>query len=115
MLPSLLVMVWDTPRVALAQARPRTAPTQAAERAGRPLAIEDFYRLRSPGAPALSPDGRWVAFTVTSREEATNRDPVRSVARAKRRALGGDARLSRGGECRTTSTWSADGRLRLCG
>ena len=32
-------------------------------------------RLRTPGAPMLSPDGRWVAFAVTSRDEATNTDP----------------------------------------
>ena len=35
----------------------------------RPLAIEDFYRLKTPGAVQISPDGRWVAFTVTTRLE----------------------------------------------
>ncbi len=41
---------------------------------GRALQIEDYYRIRSVGAPAISPDGRWVAFTVTSRVEANNTD-----------------------------------------
>ncbi len=41
----------------------------------RRLAIEDWYRLRNVGQPRISPNGRWVAFTVSSRDEATNRDP----------------------------------------
>src|SRR5687767_14031515 len=41
---------------------------------GRALAIEDFYRLKSVGAPQMSPDGRWVAYTVVTRIEATNSD-----------------------------------------
>ncbi|HEY4129227.1 MAG TPA: hypothetical protein VGM50_01320, partial [Gemmatimonadaceae bacterium] len=39
---------------------------------GRPLAIEDYYRIKTVGGPAISPDTRWVAFTVTTRVEATN-------------------------------------------
>ena len=39
---------------------------------GRPLAIEDFYRIRDVGNPEMSPDGRWVAFTIGTRIEATN-------------------------------------------
>ena len=41
---------------------------------GRPLAIEDFYRLNTVAAPELSPDGRWVVFTVMTKVEATNRE-----------------------------------------
>ena len=41
---------------------------------GRALAIEDYYRVLGVGAPSLSPDGRWVAFTVSRRIEATNTD-----------------------------------------
>ena len=39
---------------------------------GRPLAIEDYYRVKTVGNPELSPDGKWVAFTVSTRVEATN-------------------------------------------
>lgn len=42
---------------------------------GRAVALEDFYRVRSVGAPRISPDGRWVAYAVTSRVEATNAEP----------------------------------------
>ncbi len=45
-------------------------PTAAG--ATRPLRAEDYYRMKSVGAPRLSPDGRWVAFTVTQPVEATN-------------------------------------------
>ena len=34
--------------------------------------IEDYYRVLTVGSPALSPDGKWVAFTVSRRIEATN-------------------------------------------
>src|ERR1035437_8629576 len=49
------------------------APTLALSQArGRPLAIEDYYLMKNVGSPALSPDGRWVVFDVTTRVEATN-------------------------------------------
>lgn len=38
---------------------------------GRALTIEDYYRVKTVGASHLSPDGRWVAFTVATRIEAT--------------------------------------------
>jgi len=41
---------------------------------GRPLAIEDYYRVLDVGAPQMSADGRWVAFTVSRRIEPTNGD-----------------------------------------
>ena len=30
---------------------------------GRPLAIEDYYRIQTVGSPSISPNGRWVVFT----------------------------------------------------
>ena len=40
--------------------------------AQHPLAIEDYYRVKTLGAPVMSPDGNSVAFTVSTRIEATN-------------------------------------------
>ncbi|MDZ7630453.1 MAG: S9 family peptidase [Gemmatimonadaceae bacterium] len=34
--------------------------------ARRPLRPDDMYRLRDVGAPRISPDGAWVAYTVTT-------------------------------------------------
>jgi len=52
-------------------AGPPAANAQAV-RPGRALAIEDYYRVKTVGSPQLSPDGRWVAFTVAARIEETN-------------------------------------------
>jgi dipeptidyl aminopeptidase/acylaminoacyl peptidase len=41
--------------------------------AGRPLSLEDYYRLEDLGDPEISPDGRWVAFVRTVVIEAENR------------------------------------------
>jgi dipeptidyl aminopeptidase/acylaminoacyl peptidase len=39
----------------------------------RQLTLEDFYRVVSVQSPAISPDGRWVAFIRTAIVEADNR------------------------------------------
>jgi len=36
------------------------------------LVIEDYYRLTTVGAPTISPDGRWVLYTIGTRVEETN-------------------------------------------
>jgi dipeptidyl aminopeptidase/acylaminoacyl peptidase len=51
------------------------APLAAA--APRPLAVDDIFALRAVGDPRLSPDGRWVAYTVRSldaKEDTVNTD-----------------------------------------
>jgi len=45
----------------------------AADAVARPLAVEDYYRIVAVQAPAMSPDGRWVAFIRSSIVEAENR------------------------------------------
>jgi dipeptidyl aminopeptidase/acylaminoacyl peptidase len=41
----------------------------ARQNVGRALKIEDYYRIRNVGSPSISPNGRWVAFSVTTRVE----------------------------------------------
>jgi hypothetical protein len=36
----------------------------------RPLQPSDVYRLKSVGSPQVSPDGSWVAYTVSSVDSA---------------------------------------------
>ena len=48
------------------------APVAAQEPAGRAFTPQDWYRLTTVSNPALSPDGRLVAFTVTTVKEAEN-------------------------------------------
>jgi dipeptidyl aminopeptidase/acylaminoacyl peptidase len=44
----------------------------SAQHAGRPLAIEDYYRVQTVANPEISPDGKWVSFTVATRIEDDN-------------------------------------------
>jgi dipeptidyl aminopeptidase/acylaminoacyl peptidase len=55
-------------RLALTLLLPIVAlPLAAAEGAGRrPLALEDLFKMQRLSDPALSPDGRWVAYTVAT-------------------------------------------------
>src|SRR5690606_4547800 len=39
----------------------------------RPLAVQDLLALRRVGSPAISPDGEWVAYTVTTVLEKQDR------------------------------------------
>lgn len=47
------------------------APAQTPAR--RPLAIDDVYRVRDVGGPQVSPDGRWIAYTVTSMDREADK------------------------------------------
>ena len=81
-------------------------PGRAQQR--RPMTIRDFLSVVRPGEPAISPDGQWVAYTVTTPDLAAHRKwtDLWLVAAA-------------GGEPRPVSTealggrsakWSADGK-----
>jgi dipeptidyl aminopeptidase/acylaminoacyl peptidase len=76
----------------------------------RPLTVQDYYRLITVQAPAMSPDGRWVAFIRTAIAEAENRRqsevwivPADGSAAARRVS---DPALNA-----TGPRWSPDGRL----
>lgn len=77
---------------------------------GRALRIEDFYRVPSVGAPSLSPDGKWVAFSVTSRIEQTN-GQLSAIYVAPSDASS-PARVVSAVNAGAAS-WTSDGRLRF--
>ncbi|MBL0172249.1 MAG: S9 family peptidase [Gemmatimonadaceae bacterium] len=79
---------------------------------GRPLTIEDYYRLKTVGAPELSPDGRWVSYTVSTRVEDTN-GTVSEVWLAAAERLGMSRRVSAAGANATAPSWAEDGSLRF--
>ena len=79
---------------------------------GRPLAIEDYYRIRTVSAPELSPAGSWVAFTLSTRVEETNGNqsevwlvPADGSAPARR--------VSEPGTNATGPEWVDDSKLRF--
>jgi dipeptidyl aminopeptidase/acylaminoacyl peptidase len=78
--------------------------------AGRPLKLEDYYRVQPASASAISPDGRRVVFVRTNIIEAENRrhtelwiSPSDSSAPA--------ARLTSTDSNASAPVWSPDGKL----
>jgi len=56
--------------------RPPSAPASAggARVARHPLRVADIYRLRDVKDPQRSPDGRWIAYTVTTPDSAKDKN-----------------------------------------
>jgi len=76
-----------------------------AQSAGRALTIEDYYRVLEVGAPQMSPDGRWVAYTVSRKIEATNGDSS-EVWLVATDGAGAPRRVSGVGSHATNPQWS---------
>ena len=95
----------------LAVAAVQLAPAaQRPATSGRPLAIEDYYRIQTVGSPTISPDGRWVTFTVSTRIEEDN------STRSETHLVPADAsapprRILHYGKDVSNASWAADGRL----
>jgi dipeptidyl aminopeptidase/acylaminoacyl peptidase len=74
----------------------------------RAMTIEDFLALPSVGDPQLSPDGKWVAYTVTRYSLKENRGATRIWLTD---VAGGQARqLTAGPGSDRQPRWSPDGR-----
>lgn len=61
------------PRLPLLPAALLVAVTPLAAQSPRPVTPGDLYRFRDVGAGRLSPDGQWVAYTVTTADSAKDR------------------------------------------
>src|SRR3984957_18900094 len=78
--------------------------------AGRPIQLEDYYRIESAATPAISPDGRWVVFARSTIVEAENQRHTElwiapsDGSSAAVKLLPGDASSS-------SPRWSPDGKL----
>ncbi len=84
-------------------------PTELAAQSRRPLEIEDYYRLKGVGSPALSPDGSRVAFVVTSVLEDENRRHS-EVWLADADGSGEPIRLTSPSFSASSPAWTPDGR-----
>ena len=81
---------------------------RAVAQSKHPITVEDIWAVKRPGAPTLSPDGRWVAVQVTSydMEENTSTSNIWLLATdgsSERRLTTNPARDS-------APTWSPDGK-----
>ena len=94
--------------IAFAAASERRGVAQQAP--GRRLAIEDYYRVQTVAGPSISPDGRWVIFTVSTRIEEDNSTRAETFV-APVRCLGEAARVAHYGKDITGASWTGDGRL----
>jgi dipeptidyl aminopeptidase/acylaminoacyl peptidase len=76
--------------------------------AAHPFQVEDLQRLSRVASPHVSPDGKWVAFTVTRSDVERNRS-VTNIWRIP--AAGGDPQQMTFGEAGTNGDvrWSPDG------
>ncbi len=78
---------------------------------GRAFTPEDWYRLTTVSSPAVSPDGKWVAFTATTVRESENK------RHAEVWMVGTDGgepiRMTSPSTESSNPRWSPDGRLLL--
>jgi dipeptidyl aminopeptidase/acylaminoacyl peptidase len=96
-----VVTVLALPLVPAAQSRPP----------GRALGIEDYYRIQTVGNPEISPDGRWVAFSVSTRIEEDNGTRT-EVYLVPSDASSAPRRILHYGKDITSPSWTDDSRLR---
>ena len=84
----------------------------AAQRApGRPVVLEDHYRINSVASPDISPDGRWVTYRLAVPVEATNSDSISHwIVRTEGSTR--PERVLHEGQDVTDAQWLDDGRLR---
>lgn len=74
----------------------------------RPLAIDDFARLKGVESPRLSPDGNWIAYTITETDLKEDKTETRVWMVP---AAGGEAiPMTARGYSADTPRWSPDGK-----
>ncbi len=84
------------------------AEAQSAPAAKRPLRVADWYRVRSVGDPQRSPDGAWIAYTVSRVDSVKDRaDSDIWMTRWDGTAT---VRLTSSDESENSPRWSPDGR-----
>jgi dipeptidyl aminopeptidase/acylaminoacyl peptidase len=74
----------------------------------RPLQPDDIFALKTVGDPRISPDGAWIAYTVSSldkKEDSSDTDIYMVAA-----AGGAPIRLTSSKKPETSPRWSPDGR-----
>ncbi len=80
-----------------------------AQQAKRVPTVDDLLMLESAGGPRISPDGRWVAYTVTQtnfKDDAF----VTQVWVASTSATAANVQLTRGSKSSGNPVWSPDGK-----
>jgi dipeptidyl aminopeptidase/acylaminoacyl peptidase len=80
----------------------------AAQAQAKPFTINDLLQLRRVGDPQLSPDGRWVAYTISDLNMEANRRVTQIYLVS---VDGGEVKqLTRAPQSSSTPRWSPDGK-----
>ena len=75
----------------------------------RPIAVEDQFHLQRVGPPAVSPDGEWVAYTVSTEDPEEETSETR-IWMTEISGQGDPVPMTRPGESVGAPAWSPDGR-----
>ena len=78
--------------------------------AGRPIRLDDYYRVESAATPAMSPDGRWVVFARSTIIEAENAHHT-ELWIAPADGSSAASRLTSAAFNASAPRWSPDGKL----
>lgn len=83
-------------------------PTEAVAQTPRPIRPSDVYRLKDVGSPRLSPDGAWIAYTVSTVDSAKDKSDsdIWMVSWDGTRTL----RMTSSPEGESNPRWSPDNR-----
>jgi dipeptidyl aminopeptidase/acylaminoacyl peptidase len=84
----------------------RAAPQPAGP--GRALTIEDYYRVQTVGNPSISPNGRWVTFTVSTRIEDSNNGNKTEAYAVRTDAASAPRKLLHDGKDVSAPRWTDD-------
>ncbi|SMO43398.1 S9 family peptidase [Gracilimonas mengyeensis] len=84
------------------------SPTTLAQTESEPLKIEDYFKLKSVSDPVISPDGKWVAYTVTETDYEEDESETRIWMSP---VDGGDPLpMTAKGSSASSPQWSHDGK-----
>ena len=76
--------------------------------ARRPIAIEDMYRMRDVSEVQTSPDGKWIAYTLTAADREAD-EFISSIWMVNWEGTQ-DVRLTHGKDSASSPQWSPDGK-----
>ncbi|MGH6630459.1 MAG: TolB family protein, partial [Burkholderiales bacterium] len=83
---------------------------QNSQATGRALQLQDYYRIESADSPAISPDGRWVAYVRSFIIEAENRRHS-EIWLAPADGSSAPIRITNTAFSSANPRWSPDGKL----
>jgi dipeptidyl aminopeptidase/acylaminoacyl peptidase len=85
-----------------------TAAAKQSQEAYKPFTIDELIKVRRVSDPQLSPDGRWIAYTITDTDKEANRRTTQIYLIS---AEGGEPRqLTNEKQSSASPRWSPDGK-----